>query len=185
MIPCKLQGEARANMPKAIEFRCTAVISQTPPEIAAQILDVAAWQTFRGYGPIPAIKRAEFLVRTAEVVGSRIQVHNADGSTHVEEITAWDPERSWQMEMQEFSPPLSRLAVKFEELWDLEPTAAGTRVVRTFRLYARSGWSRVALIPISWFLHKAVARHLQQMALAASETRPATDMASATGDDNQ
>jgi hypothetical protein len=172
-------------MPKPVEFRSMAVIPRTPEEIAAQILDVAAWQTFRGYGPIPAIERAEFLVQTAEVVGSRIQVRNTDGSTHVEEIVAWDPERSWQMEMQEFSPPLSQLAVKFEEHWELTPTAKGTRVVRTFRLFARSSWTRFALIPIAWLLRRAVARHLQQMVREATANQRATNLTAATGDDKQ
>jgi hypothetical protein len=183
--PANSQGEVQANMPKPIEFCCTAVISQTPQEIAALILDVEAWTSFRGYGPIPAIQRAEFLVRTAEAVGSRIQVHNTDGSKHVEEIVAWDPERSWQLVMQEFSPPLSRLAAKIEERWELEPSATGTRVARRFRMFARSGWSRLALIPISWFLRRAIARHLEQMARVATATQRATSLATATGDDTQ
>ena len=89
----------------------------TPDEIAQQILDVTKWPDFQGYGPIPGIKTAEFEVRTANAVGSRLRVTNLDGSTHVEEIVVWRPDERLQLHMQNFSPPLSRLATGFVETW--------------------------------------------------------------------
>ena len=78
---------------KPIAFNCTETIPLPPEDIAAQILDVAKWPDFRGYGPIPGIKSAEFETRTPNVVGSRIRVLNLYGSTHVEEIVEWQPSR--------------------------------------------------------------------------------------------
>ena len=58
---------------KPIAFTCTETLPLTPEDIAEQILDVTKWPAFRGYGPIPGIKSAEFETRTRLVVGSRIQ----------------------------------------------------------------------------------------------------------------
>jgi hypothetical protein len=44
------------------------------------------------------ILRAEFAVKTPEVAGSRIRVSNTAGSSHVEEIVDWQPERRIQLD---------------------------------------------------------------------------------------
>ena len=66
---------------KSITFACKKTLPLAPEEIANQILDVEKWPEFQGYGPIPGIKTAEFEIRTANIVGSRIRVTNLDGST--------------------------------------------------------------------------------------------------------
>ena len=43
---------------KPITFACHETLPLAPEEIAEQILDVANWPDFRGYGPIPGIKSA-------------------------------------------------------------------------------------------------------------------------------
>lgn len=91
---------------KSITFACKKTLPLAPEEIANQILDVEKWPEFQGYGPIPGIKTAEFEIRTANIVGSRIRVTNLDGSTHVEEIVEWQPDQRLQHQMQDFSPPL-------------------------------------------------------------------------------
>ncbi len=53
---------------KPITFACRKTLSLAPEAIANQILDLAKWPDFRGYGPIPRIKTAEFESRTANVV---------------------------------------------------------------------------------------------------------------------
>ena len=78
---------------KPIVFCCSADVSQTLEQIAEQILEVANWSDFQGFGPLPGIRRAEFEIRTDEIVGSRIKVHNTDGSTHIEQIVEWQPQR--------------------------------------------------------------------------------------------
>ena len=71
---------------KPITFACEEKLAVPPERIAEQILDLGLWPGFRGYGPLPGIRAAEFEARTPEVVGTRIRVMDTDGSVHVEEI---------------------------------------------------------------------------------------------------
>jgi hypothetical protein len=59
---------------KPITFSCEATVSHAPEGIASQILDLANWHDFTGFGFVPGIKKAEFELRTSEIVGSRIRV---------------------------------------------------------------------------------------------------------------
>jgi hypothetical protein len=156
-------GESWEGRMKPITFVCEETLPLAPEDIARQILDLARWPAFRGYGPIPGIQAAAFEARTPGVVGSRIRVTNGDGSSHVEEIVEWEPGRRLRLEMKEFSAPLSRLATRFEEAWGFQHTGGGTWVTRSFRLHARSVPARLVLWVISLFLERAVARHLREM----------------------
>lgn len=146
-----------------ITFVCVETLLAPPDRIARHILDLKKWPDFRGYGPIPGIKVAEFEVQTPGIVGSRIRVTNLDGSSHVEEIVEWQPERRLRLEMKEFSAPLSGLATSFEEIWEFERADTGTKVVRSFKLHARSVFARLILRAISFFLKRAVRRNLREM----------------------
>ena len=90
---------------RPITFRCTDTLPLNPEEIAGQILDLANWTNFTGYGVLPGIKSAEFEVRTPEIVGTRIRVTNTDRSSHVEEIVEWQPDRRVRLDMKDFSRP--------------------------------------------------------------------------------
>src|SRR5947209_2431302 len=116
-----------------ITFTCEEMLPLAPADIARQILDLTKWPDFHGYGPIPGIKSAEFEERTPGTVGTRIRVTNLDGSSHVEEVVEWQPDQRVRLEMKEFSPPLSRLASRFEESWEFQRTDNGTHVTRSFR----------------------------------------------------
>lgn len=155
---------------KPITFACHETLLLAPEEIAQQILDVAKWPDFRGYGPIPGIKSAEFERRTPNVVGSRIQVTNLDGSSHVEEIVEWQPDRRLQLQMASFSKPLSRLATRFVETWVFERVGNETRVIRSFDLNAKSMLTKPVLWFISFFLRRAIARHLSEIKHTAKES---------------
>ncbi len=144
-------------------FSCETTLPLRPNEIAEQVLDITNWPDFEGYGPLPGIKSAEFEVRTPEIVGSRIRVENTDGSSHVEEIVEWEPERSLRLNMAEFSAPLSRLATDIGETWEFERAGDTTNVVRSFQLHARSALTRPFLWLISKLLKRAIDRQLRQM----------------------
>jgi len=148
---------------KPITFFCIETLPLTPEQIAGQMLDLPNWMDFTGYGVLPGIKAAVFEVRTPNVVGTRIKVMNTDGSSHVEEIVEWEPDRRLRLDMKDFSPPLSRLATGFVETWDFERLGDGTRVVRSFTLHPKSFFARSILWLISFLLKRAVARHLRQM----------------------
>lgn len=155
---------------KPITFACHETLPLDPNEIAEQILDVANWPDFRGYGPIPGIKSAEFETRTTNVVGSRIRVTNLDGSNHVEEIVEWQPDRRIQLQMRNFSKPLSSLATSFVETWEFERVGNETKAIRSFELNPKSALAKPVLWFISFFLKRAIARHLTEMKHAAKES---------------
>jgi len=146
-----------------ITFTCQEIIALPPEELSANILNMSKWAEFEGYGMMPGIASAEFEIRTPETTGTRIRVTNTDGSSHVEEVVIWEPDRCVVLHMNGFSPPLSRLAERFVEKWEYEHALGGTRVIRSFELHAKSVFSRPALWCISWLLKKAIARQLQQM----------------------
>jgi hypothetical protein len=148
---------------KPITFSCKESLEFAPEDIAQRILDLSNWIDFKGFGPIPGIRFAEFEVRTPDIVGSLIRVTNTDGSKHVEEIIEWQPDHRLRLLMKDFSTPLSRLAREFEETWEFERVGNETKITRSFRLHARSILARPLLLIIALFLKKAIARHLQQM----------------------
>jgi hypothetical protein len=65
--------------------------------------------------------------------------------------------------MKEFSAPLSRLATGFEETWDFRRTGNATHITRSFRLHAKSIVARLVLWVMSFFLKRAIVRHLREM----------------------
>jgi len=148
---------------KPITFTCAETLALAPEGIAGQILDLAKWPNFHGYGPIPGIKVAEFDYKSPGIVGSRIQVTNLDGSSHVEEIVEWQPDCRLRLEMRDFSPPLSKLATRFEEIWEFKRTGNETHVTRSFRIHAKSLLARLLLWVMSFFLKRAIVRHLREM----------------------
>jgi hypothetical protein len=154
---------------KPIRFSCEDTLDISSQEIAQHILDVTNWPDFKGYGFLPGIKAAEFELRTPEIVGTRIRVTNTDGSGHVEEVVEWHPDRTLTLHFEDLSPPVSRLATRFEETWTFEPVGNGTKVIRSFRLYAKSVLSWPMLWLISIFLKKAIARHLAKMRMGRKD----------------
>jgi uncharacterized membrane protein len=146
-----------------IRFSCEATMDLLPEEIAGQILDLDRWSDFAGFGPLPGIKSAEFEIRTPTVIGTKVRVTNTDGSSHVEEIAEWQPERRLQLRMQDFSPPLSRLATSFDETWEFERSGNQTRVLRSFEMHPTTSLARPVLWLISRLLKRAITRHLEQL----------------------
>jgi hypothetical protein len=146
-----------------INFSCEETLPLASADIARQILDLARWPDFDGYGPIPGIRVAKFDVQTPGIIGSRIRVTNRDGSSHFEEIVEWQPDHRLRLRMKDFSPPLSHLATEFEEMWEFKRTNNGTHITRSFRLHAKSGLTRSLLRVIAFFLKRAIARHLREM----------------------
>ena len=150
---------------KPIRFLCHAVMPMEAKAIGNRILDVSCWGDFRGCWPIPGIVSAEYEEQTEVIIGSRIRVCSSDGSTHVEEITAWIPDRLVRIRLDDFSPPLKWLATHFTETWQFEhPSPAGTRIRRTFELQPISAVTWPAVWILSRCLRRAVCRHLQEMA---------------------
>lgn len=146
-----------------ITFTAQAHLRASPIQVADAILDLSNWPDFTGYGPLPGIESAEFIDRTPEVLGSRIQVKNTDGSTHVEEIVEWEPNRRLSMTLSEFSPPLSYLASSFDEVWAFHRQEEQTFVTRSFYLHPKNTPARIVLWFISFLLKRAIELHLRRL----------------------
>jgi hypothetical protein len=160
---------------RPITFVREATLPLAAEAIAGQILDVDKWPTFAGYWPLPGVRSAAFEVRTPDVVGSRVRVWNTDESSHVEEIVEWEPSRRIRLVMTGFSPPLSRLANRFEETWTFEAADGGTKAVRAFELHPRSAFTRPLLWMISLLLRRAVERQLRELRPAVQAEPASTD----------
>lgn len=136
----------------------TPVTSQV---ICAGILDMERWPDFKGYWFLPGIEKAYFEYKPADVVGSRIRVHNLDGSSHVEEIVKWEVESQVTLQFGNFSPPLNGLATHFVENWHFRPTANGTEITRTMALYPKNFRGGLMLRLIAPLMKKAFEQHLR------------------------
>lgn len=135
----------------------------TSQAILEQILNVQSWPNFRGYGPLPGIREATIIHQPTEIVGTKFLVTSDDGSTHSEEVIAWEPGKMLVMKMSEFSKPLSRLATHFDEIWTFDERPGTTLLIRTFHLYPQSLLTRPFLWLIACLLRPAIVKHTQQL----------------------
>ena len=145
-----------------IEIKIQGIIPKTSTEICSLFQETERWSEFKGYSILPGVKSAEFITRTPEMVGSRIQVQNTDGTSHIEEIIEWDVQRRVVLRMQGFGAPLKHIATHFIETWEFRPAPGGTDATRDMRFYPRGllGW--LALLPISRLMKKAFEANLAE-----------------------
>lgn len=129
-----------------------------PAVVFDAIADTTTWHTFTGFGPVPGIARAE----PSEIplrAGSEIRVTNTDGSVHHERVTAFERGARYTVELT-FGAPTAWLVRRMVEDIRYEPSRAGARVVRAFRVECRTllAWPLVALLAQA-LLKQAVRRH--------------------------
>ena len=123
------------------------------------ILNLENWSSFKGYGPVPGIRKAEYKIKTDKIVDSVIEVESTDGSHHTETIKEWILGKSMVIEMGNFSSPLSHLATHFIERWSFLPSGKAQIMRREFTLYPKNFWALPFLWLISKFMKRAVDRH--------------------------
>jgi hypothetical protein len=149
---------------RPIRFSLGATLPQSPTVITDTIAEVSQWAAFTGYGPLPGIQEAVYEHRSEDMVESRIRCTNTDGSTHTEVIYEWEPGERIVMVLQDFSPPLSRIAAQFVEEWELEEEGSGTRLTRRLDLHPKNALMWLPLFLISLFFRRAIARQMAEMA---------------------
>lgn len=141
-----------------------------PARVFAFILDLDRWPLFRGYGPLPGIRRATLADGASFGLGARVRVENTDGSVHHECVTAYDPPRRYAVTMV-LVPPAAYVLARIDEEVVLEPTAGeGTVIRRRFTTVPRAWWTA----PVAWLfggflLARAVARHDEAVGRALDE----------------
>lgn len=149
---------------RPIRFRCTTRLKIPRSHIFDGVADIDSWPSFTGYGPLPGVKQASFVHRTDNMIGSVIQVSNTDESTHREVIREWVPAEIIGLELNQFSPPLARIADSFYETWTFAESPDGTLIHRDMALYPHRSLYRPFLWLISHMLKAALSRHLRQIA---------------------
>lgn len=134
------------------------VIIDRPIEaVWAYLLDPTHLTDFAGYGPIPGIASAR--VEGSEGLGMRRIITNTDGSTHREEVIAYEPPRRIVDRIDGFDSPVRLLARHITDEFRFEPRGEATELVRTFEVELRS--------PLLWpiarvmraLMARAIARH--------------------------
>lgn len=80
------------------------------------------------------------------------------------------PDRRLQFQMGTSSEPLSRLAIVGVEMWEFERLGNETKVPCFFELNAKSIMTKPLQWFISFFLNRAIARHLSGIKHAAKES---------------
>jgi hypothetical protein len=151
------------NKMKPIKVKITGQTPMSSREICSEFLDTESWSKFEGYSILPGIEKAYFETKTAALVGSRIKVHNKDGSTHMEEIIEWDVENRITLRFEGFQPPLQNFATHFIEMWEFRKSGDGTEVTRMMSLFPKGGFGWLMLLPISVLMKKSLEKNSIQM----------------------
>ena len=151
-------------MARPVAITCQRSFAIPAVNLARRILDLSEWPHFEGWGPLPGIRAARFRHQSEAYIGSVIEVENRDGSTHTEEIVAWDEGRALTLRLANFTAPVRHLATHFDEHWIFTTTSDNkTHLVRSLEIHPRNAVSRLLLLPIAWMLHKALKMHLSKM----------------------
>lgn len=149
---------------KVIKFECKSKQTMSGKEICLIIENVTQWVEYKGYGILPGIEKAQYNVKTDNMIGSEILVSNTDGSKHIEEIMEWENGKFVAMKMHGFVFPLNKLATHFTEEWHFSSKDSSTEVIRIFKLYPLNLLARPFLWGISLLLKKSISIQLIEMA---------------------
>ena len=139
-------------------------IHAPPAAVFALALDAVRFPaTFRGYGPIPALRR--ITPHGAPAVGVTRTVESSDGSALTERIDALDPPHRHAYTLTGMRAPLAWLARAGQADWLFAAQDAGTRVVwnYAFELTNALAWP-LALPLLHVFMRGAMQRCLAEMA---------------------
>lgn len=127
--------------------------------------------TFRGYGPIPAIREIVLLAPLA--VGSERELHNSDGSVLRERVTALQRPLHHAYTLSGFRAPLAWLVREGAADWQLQPQRDATLLTWTYRFEPTSAIARpFASMLLRRCMQPAMQRCLQRMDESLATTPP-------------
>ncbi len=115
-------------------------------------------KVFRGFGPIPAIMKAEMADSGGMREGGVRRIENSDASVIEEEIITFQrPERQTYRLVRGFKFPISLLIESGGGDWKFTATAKGTRIDWEFYFVLTSGFFYpVGLLLVQVFMNKAM-----------------------------
>lgn len=145
---------------------------RAPPDaVFALALDPVRFPaTFRGFGPIPAIRAIS--LHAPPAVGSTRELDNSDGSRPLERITALDAGKRHAYVLSGLRAPFSWLVREGHADWSFAPNGVGTDVTWRYRFVLTSplAWPLAAPL-LHAFFATAMRRCLAAMA-AVLVTQP-------------
>ncbi len=147
-----------------VSTRARRSIAVPPAAVFALALDPVAFPAlFRGFGPVPAVRRIE--PDGPPRVGATRRLENSDGSRPRERITAFDPPRLHAYALEGLRPPLAWLAQGGHAEWRFAAEPGGTRVDwrYAFTLTSVLAWP-LAWLVVAIFMREAMRRCLAAMA---------------------
>ena len=144
-----------------VTFTIEVYYYKEPRYIFDSFLQIEKWNDFKGFGMIPGIKNANFIIKTDSIKGTIIQVENSDGSSHKEEILEFEKDTYLKIKMFDFSEPLSYFATYFIEEWALKKMEDGYKLERSMTLLSRGIFSYFILKLISNNLKNAIQIHTE------------------------
>jgi hypothetical protein len=129
---------------------------------------------FRGFGLIPAIRSIS--LNGSLAVGEHRRIHNADGTTLIDQITALDSPSLHTYILGGFKPPFSWLVTRGDARWTVCASGPLTQVRwdYAFTLTSPLVWPLAAVL-LQLFMARAMQRCLENMAplLASSDLETA------------
>ena len=144
-----------------VTFTIEVYYYKEPQYIFDSFMQIEKWNDFKGFGIIPGIKTANFIVKSESIKGSIIQVENSDGSSHKEEILEFEKDTYLKIKMYDFSKPLSYFATFFIEEWVLKKMDDHYKLVRSMTLHSKGMISNFILKVISNNLKYAIQKHTE------------------------
>jgi hypothetical protein len=133
-----------------------------PAAVFALALDPERFPpTFRGCGPVPAVRR--IALHAAPAVGSTRELENSDGTRVTERVTALDAPHRHAYTLTGLAPPFSWLVRAGHADWTFAAVAAGTDVTW------RYDWDLTGALawPAAWPLLQGCMRQAMRRCLRA------------------
>jgi uncharacterized protein YndB with AHSA1/START domain len=149
-----------------IQLTATRTIAAPPAAVFALALDPARFPAFfRGFGPIPALRR--ITANAPPAVGGTRELESSDGSRLLERITVLDPPHRHAYTLAGLRPPLGWLVRGGQADWRFAPVADGTRVQWDYDWELTSTLALPVAWPLlQWCMRTAMRRCLHAMARA-------------------
>ena len=95
----------------------------------------------RWYGPIPPIKAVVDQAGDWDAVGKTRTVVLTGGGSMREQLTSYDPPRSFGYTLSDVKGPMAPMVARVEGLWSFEPVGTGTKVTWRWTIYPRSAFT--------------------------------------------
>ena len=95
----------------------------------------------RRYGPIPPIRAVVDQAGDWDAVGKSRTIVLTGGGSMREQLTSYDPPRSFGYTLSDVKGPMAPMVARVEGLWSFEPVGTGTRVTWRWTIYPRSAFT--------------------------------------------